>query len=163
MPTWARCSRRNAVKALVLKTISDALLAQEGAGSLRHRDAIRLDDEHQVIDNFKTAEGEYDWTRQANERWFLRAAKPRGVPQFLAFVYSPPGRMIRNGLTFCEKTGYTGNLTTDFEAQYARYLADILHHFRQNPGDELKAYPALASQQADIPARSVVTLVAQFT
>jgi O-glycosyl hydrolase len=86
-----------------------------------------------TAETFEVAEGKYDWSRQAGERWFLKAAKARGVPQFLAFVNSPPGRMTRNGLTFCDKGEATTNLKPGFEGQYARYLADILDHFRNNP------------------------------
>lgn len=86
-----------------------------------------------TAETFEIAEGRYDWTRQAGQRWFLGAARARGVPRFLAFVNSPPGRMTRNGLTFCDKTGYTTNLKPGYEGQYARYLADILDHFRNNP------------------------------
>jgi hypothetical protein len=85
-----------------------------------------------TVETFEVSEGSYDWTRQAGERWFLGAAKARGVPQFLAFVNSPPGRMTRNGLTFCGKEGTT-NLKPGFEGQYARYLVEILEHFRANP------------------------------
>lgn len=86
-----------------------------------------------TAETFEVAEGRYDWTRQAGERWFLQAAEARGVPQFLAFVNSPPGRMTRNGLTFCDKSAATTNLKPGYEGQYARYLVDILEHFRTNP------------------------------
>ena len=85
-----------------------------------------------TAETFETAQGEYDWRRQAGERWFLAAAKARGVPRFLAFVNSPPGRMTRNGLTFCDKASGTTNLRPGSEAQYARYLADIIEHFGKN-------------------------------
>ncbi|QOY87049.1 glycoside hydrolase [Paludibaculum fermentans] len=84
-------------------------------------------------ETFEVSEGKYDWTRQAGERWFLGAAKQRGVPQFLAFVNSPPGRMTRNGLTFTTKGEGSSNLKPGMEPQYARYLGDILSHFRSNP------------------------------
>ena len=85
-----------------------------------------------TAETFETGEGKYDWSRQAGERWFLQAAKARGVPQFLAFVNSPPGRMTRNGLTFAAPGGPTTNLKAGYEGQFARYLADILQHFRDN-------------------------------
>ncbi len=88
-----------------------------------------------TAETFETSEGHYDWTRQTGERWFLGAAKTRGVPQFLAFVNSPPARMTRNGLTFCNKELDTTNLKPGLEDQYARYLCDILEHFRTNPDD----------------------------
>lgn len=92
----------------------------------------QITDRWRTAETFEIDEGKYDWTRQANERWFLAAAKRRDVPQFLAFVNSPPGRMTRNGLTFCDPEGYTCNLKPGFEGQFARYLADILDHFRNN-------------------------------
>ncbi|HEY6290780.1 MAG TPA: glycoside hydrolase [Terriglobia bacterium] len=88
-----------------------------------------------TVETFEISEGRYDWTRQANERWFLGAAKARGVPQFLAFANSPPGRITRNGLTFCDPDKAPSNLKPGFEGQFARYLADILAHFRDNPDE----------------------------
>lgn len=88
-----------------------------------------------TVETFEVAEGQYDWTRQANERWFLRAAKERGVPCFVAFVNSPPSRMTRSGFTNCEDDGASTNLKPGYEGQYARYLADILKHFRDNPDE----------------------------
>lgn len=83
-----------------------------------------------TVETFETGEGEYDWTRQAEERWFLDAAKERGVDQFIAFVNSPPGRMTRNGLTNCTNGSGTTNLKLGWENQFARYLKDILRQFR---------------------------------
>ena len=39
---------------------------------------------------FLTKDGTYDWTKQAGQRKFLRMAKERGVPYFLAFLNSAP-------------------------------------------------------------------------
>ena len=83
-----------------------------------------------TVETFETAEGEYDWSRQSSERWFLDAAKVRGVDQFIAFVNSPPGRMTRNGLTNCTDGSGTTNLKNGWEKQFARYLKDILVQFR---------------------------------
>ncbi len=84
-------------------------------------------------ETFEIARDEYDWNRQWVEQWFLGAAKVRGVEQFLAFVNSPPGRMTLNGLTNMgsNKTAST-NLKPGYEGQYAKYLADILVHFRDS-------------------------------
>jgi O-glycosyl hydrolase len=93
----------------------------------------RITNPWRTVETFEVGEGQYDWTRQAPERWFLGAAKARGVAQFLAFVNSPPGRMTRTGITFGQPGGDTTNLKPGFEAQFARYLVDILEHFRDNP------------------------------
>lgn len=91
-----------------------------------------------TAETFEVAEGVYDWDRQKTEQWFLGAAKARGVEQFLAFVNSPPGRMTRNGQTFVSPGDHTTNLKPGFEGQFARYLADILDHFRTNTNERLR-------------------------
>lgn len=83
-----------------------------------------------TVETFETGPGQYDWTRQSEERWFLDAAKDRGVEQFIAFVNSPPARMTRNGLTNCTNGVGSTNLKNGWENQFARYLKDILVHFK---------------------------------
>lgn len=85
-----------------------------------------------TVETFEISEGVYDWSRQANERWFLNAARQRNVTCFIAFVNSPPGRMTRNGFTNCTNGLGSTNLREDYEGQYARYLTDILAHFRDD-------------------------------
>jgi hypothetical protein len=83
-----------------------------------------------TVESFEVSEGIYDWTRQAEERWFLHAAQERGVDEFIAYINSPPARMTRNGYTNCtDKLGST-NLKPGYEEQFARYLVDILKFFR---------------------------------
>ncbi len=119
--------------------VADLLFSREkGAGLSCWRFNVggginpRITHSWRTAETFETAEGKYDWSRQAGGRWFLQAAKARGVPQFLAFVNSPPGRMTRNGLTFADPGGATTNLKDGYEGQFARYLADILQHFRDS-------------------------------
>ncbi len=91
-------------------------------------------DPWRTVETFETAPGQYDWNRQANERWFLRAAKAHGLRQFLATFYSPPLRLTRNGLSNLgsDRTSTT-NLKPGAEDAYAIYITDILCHFRDNP------------------------------
>ncbi len=91
-------------------------------------------DDWRTVESFGVSEGRYDWTRQANERWFLRAAKARGVQQFAATVYSPPPWLTRNGLSnLGADTNSTTNLKPGAAPAFARYLTDILRHFRDDP------------------------------
>lgn len=87
-----------------------------------------------TVETFEVSQGQYDWSRQQEERWFLQAAKERGVDQFIAFVNSPPARMTRNGLTNCSSGVGSTNLKEGYEEQYATYLADILKQFRDEWG-----------------------------
>ena len=93
----------------------------------------RIGNPWRTVETFEVAEGRYDWSRQAPERWFLRAAKQRGVRQFVAFVNSPPARMTRNGQTNCDPGVHSTNLKPGYEKQFARYLVDVLRHFRDHP------------------------------
>ncbi|HEX8524968.1 MAG TPA: glycoside hydrolase [Tepidisphaeraceae bacterium] len=86
-----------------------------------------------TADTFETGQGTYDWTKCANERWFLAAAKGRGVPQYVAFSNSPTRRMTKNGHTYADSTVGTTNLKTGYEGQFAKYLVDVVKHFRDNP------------------------------
>lgn len=124
-------------------------------GGINHT-SIRNPD--RTVETFEVAEGQYDWSRQANERKILADAKAMGVRTFVAFVNSPPGRMTVNGLTnsFDGRQGArqsadtqpatappgqiaaataSTNLKPGFEKQFARYLVDILEHFRTNPDE----------------------------
>jgi O-glycosyl hydrolase len=89
-----------------------------------------ITDPWRTAETFEVSEGKYDWTRQASQQWFLQAAKRNGVPKLLAFVNSPPARMTRNGLTHTTKGDGSTNLKPGYDAQFARYLADILEYFR---------------------------------
>jgi O-glycosyl hydrolase len=80
---------------------------------------------------FEVAPGKYDWTRDANAMWMLRAARERGVENFVAFVNSPPARMTISGLTTGEKDG-SSNLSPDKYAEFSQYLVDVLYHLRED-------------------------------
>ncbi len=93
----------------------------------------RIRDPARKPDTYELSEGQYDWTRCEGSRWLLRAAKTRGVMEFIAFCNSPPARLTRNGLT-CAETSVevTNNLKPGMERQFGRYLADILSHFKND-------------------------------
>jgi len=73
----------------------------------------------------------YDWTRLPGQRWFLDAARERGVERFVAFVNSPPVSMTKNGRAYCDPTSGSTNLAAGKEDDFAGYLADIVEHFRE--------------------------------
>jgi hypothetical protein len=129
--TWSIANRRRVAELLFSRTSGIGLSCWRfniGGGI-----TDQIADPWRTAETFETAEGRYDWSRQSGERWFLAEAKANGVPKFLAFANSPPGRMTRTGVTFGQKGTDSTNLKPDFESRYARYLVDILEHFRQNP------------------------------
>jgi O-glycosyl hydrolase len=93
-----------------------------------------IQDPWRTAETFAVSPGKYDWSCEAGERWFLRAANARGVGQFLATIYSPPGWLTRNGLSnLGADTNSTTNLKPGAEDEFASYITDILLHFRDNP------------------------------
>ena len=49
------------------------------------------------LPTYSTSQGVYDWTADANQRWFAQAAKARGVNKWLAYASAPPYWMTING------------------------------------------------------------------
>lgn len=76
----------------------------------------------------------YDWSRLPGQRWFLKAAKQRGVGQFDLFVNSPPIHMTKNGKAFCDDSSGSTNLSAEKFTAFASYLVDVLKHFHDEEG-----------------------------
>jgi hypothetical protein len=98
-------------------------------------DHTRIRNSWRSGETYEIDQEKYDWTRCPGQRWFLAAAKQRGVRTFIAFCNSPPKRLTVNGLTSVDPNAnkLTNNLKPGMEHQYGAYLGDILQHFRDNP------------------------------
>ena len=83
---------------------------------------------------FLKADGTYDWTKQAGQRKFLRMAKERGVPYFLAFLNSPPVYFTQNGLATNTGRGGTLNLKDDCYDDFARFMATAMKGLEEHDG-----------------------------
>ena len=81
---------------------------------------------------FMVASNNYDWTRQTGQRWFLSAAKARGIDQYIAMVYSPPTNFTRNGFIYGTDGLGSSNLKPGHAVAFAQYVADVLAHFQTN-------------------------------
>jgi len=101
-----------------------------GAGSAVTDKGI-IPDPWRRAEAFKmTEDGEYDWSKQSGQQWFLRAAKERGVETLIAFVNSPPVWMTKNGHAQPDPSVGSTNLKEGYEDEFAVFLADVLEHFR---------------------------------
>ena len=81
-----------------------------------------------------TKDGSYDWTRQEGQRRFLRMAKERGVPHFLAFLNSAPVYFTQNGLATNTGRDGTINLRDDGYEPFARFMAKALKGLEEHDG-----------------------------
>jgi len=118
-----------------------------GAGSSRQSN---IGDVWRRADTFYNEDfSDYDWTRLPGQRWFLQAAKARGVTHMTAFVNSPPINMTKNGNAFAGINSGSTNLADDRVDDFARYLADILAHFRSVEGIDFAVISPVNEPQWD--------------
>ncbi|GAB3242164.1 glycoside hydrolase family 30 protein [Hymenobacter seoulensis] len=103
-----------------------------GAGSAEQGKQSGIKDEWRRAESFLTPAGTYDWGKLSGQRWFMEAARRRGVGQFLAFLNSPPVSLTRNGKAFA--TAKQPNLTPEKFAALAEYCAHMIEGVRKSTG-----------------------------
>lgn len=104
-----------------------------GAGSMEQGSNSNITDEWRRAECFQKPDGTYDWTKQEGQRWFLRAAKSRGVEKFLAFTISPPVQMTINGKAFSPQKNNM-NIKAGMLPNYADFLVDCIDNLERNEG-----------------------------
>jgi O-glycosyl hydrolase len=117
----------------VQQTVADLLFGQQGIALSVYRYNIGGGGQDVTIpargpETMLVAPGVYDWSRDPGGRLFLRLAAERGVPILIGFANSAP-----TVWTTSEKP-FGGYLRPGAEADYARYLVDVVAHFRDAEG-----------------------------
>ncbi|AYL94451.1 xylanase [Mucilaginibacter celer] len=103
-----------------------------GAGSTQQGDASGIKDEWRRAESFLNEDGSYNWQNQAAQVWFLKAAKQRGVNQFLGFNNSPPVQFTVNGKSYAN--GGKVNIAPGKYDAYAKFLADVVKGVEKTSG-----------------------------
>jgi len=96
-------------------------------------DGESIPDPWRRAETFEVAQGEYDWSQDANAIWMLKAAQQAGVEHFVAFANSPPARITRSGRTNGD-AGQLSNLAPEMYPQFAQYLVDVVKHLQEDEG-----------------------------
>ncbi len=104
-----------------------------GAGSARQGNQSGIDDPWRRAESFMQDDKSYNWNHHQGQRWFLRAAKERGVETFIGFVNSPPVALTKNGKAH-SSGGNSMNLTDDNLPAFSNYLVDVTKNIHQNEG-----------------------------
>jgi O-glycosyl hydrolase len=99
-----------------------------GAGSMEQGDASGVSNPWRRAESFLNADGTYDWSKQAGQQWFLRAAKDRGLEKLLAFSISAPVHMTKNGKAWSEG-GDNFNIKPEMMDGFADFLASVAGYF----------------------------------
>ena len=105
-----------------------------GAGSAEQGEESQIGSSWTRSEGFMTDKGDYDWNKLKGQRRFLKLAKERGVPHFLAFLNSPPVRFTQNGLATNTGRGGTLNLKEEHYLDFARYMADVVQGVERHDG-----------------------------
>ena len=102
-----------------------------GAGTTEQGEDSNIRNEWRRSESFLDVEGNYDWTKQKGQQWFLNKAQKYGVDQFLAFSISAPVQWTKNG------KGYNGsnkdgeiNLKAKHYEDYTQFMIEFLKHFK---------------------------------
>lgn len=102
-----------------------------GAGTTEQGSRSDIKNEWRRAESFVDTHGNYDWSKQQGQQWFLKKAKQYGVDKFLAFSISAPVQWTKNG------KGYNGdnkdgeiNLKPNHFNDYADFMVSFLKYFK---------------------------------
>lgn len=95
-----------------------------GAGSAEQGAQSGIRDEWRRAESFMNADGSYDWSKQAGQVWFAKAAKEFGVANLLVFPNSPPVSMTNTGQAYAI-IGRSNLSSANYDA-YGEYLAQVI-------------------------------------
>lgn len=101
-----------------------------GSGSTEQGKDSGIPDEYRREECFLSPDGTYDWSKQEGQKWFLEAAKKRGVQDFLAFSLSPPVHMTQNNRSHGLGTAQF-NIKAGKENDYADFLVNVVEYFNK--------------------------------
>ncbi|MDD3078800.1 MAG: glycoside hydrolase [Paludibacter sp.] len=99
-----------------------------GAGTYEQGDNSDIGDLSRRTECFLDSQGNYDWTKQSGQQYFMRKAKDYGCETFIGFCNSPPVAYTRNGKGYANGDGYS-NLQEDKYDDFSNYLANVAKHF----------------------------------
>jgi O-glycosyl hydrolase len=105
-----------------------------GAGSYEQGTAGKIASDWRREECYLNSNGTYDWSKQAGNRWFIKAAKDRGVESSLLFSISAPVSMTKNGYAFGPDGADKGklNLAAGKTDAFADFLTEVVKHYNQD-------------------------------
>lgn len=104
-----------------------------GGGTAELGDDSGIGDISRRAECFLNADGTYDWTKSAGQRFFWTKAKEYGCDNFVLFSNTPPVYYTRNGLGF-SPGDWKSNLKEDCYDDFADFLVTSAEHFVTDEG-----------------------------
>jgi O-glycosyl hydrolase len=119
-----------------------------GAGSAEQGENSFINDEWRRSECFLNADGTYNWNKQEGQRWFMKAAKARGVEKMLAFTGSPPVYFTQNGKAFSDSGSYL-NLNADRYDDLADFWVTCIENIKAKDGVDIDYISPINEPQYD--------------
>ncbi|MFI3280888.1 MAG: glycoside hydrolase [Rikenellaceae bacterium] len=119
-----------------------------GGGTSEQGADSNISDETRRAECFLNADGTYDWTKHAGQRYFLERAVAEGCESFVMFSNSPPVHYTKNGKGYSSSGSY-GNLQDDCYDDFAEYIGTVLQHFKDEEGIEFAYISPVNEPQYD--------------
>jgi O-glycosyl hydrolase len=119
-----------------------------GAGSAEQGENSFINDEWRRSECFLNADGTYNWNKQEGQRWFMKAAKARGVEKILAFTGSPPVYFTQNGKAFSDSGSYL-NLNADRYDDLADFWVTCIENIKAKDGVDIDYISPINEPQYD--------------
>jgi len=107
-----------------------------GSGSAAQGEYSDIGLDWRRTETFLQADGSLDMSAQAGERWFLQAARERGVDTLIGFVNSPPVSMTLNGIAH-SSGGNSANLAEERYPDFVDFLTDVIAGLESSDGIQL--------------------------
>jgi hypothetical protein len=101
-----------------------------GGGSFEQGDTSQIATDWRREECFLSKDGNYNWSKQAGQQWFLQAAKQRNVKYSLGFSLTPPVFMTKNNRGFNGSGGTSLNIQDGKLDAYAGFMAEVTKHFQ---------------------------------
>lgn len=128
--------KRNAIADLLFSSETDASGSPRGigltlwrfnigSGSHERGDSSGVASPWRRTECFLNQDGEWDWTKQAGQQWFIKAARERGVPYILGFSITAPYFMTKNGMARASENTPYANIRPDKYRDYAAFMAEV--------------------------------------
>ncbi|HEX2914069.1 MAG TPA: RICIN domain-containing protein [Chloroflexia bacterium] len=105
-------------------------LGADGPGNVCHNQMRAYGN----IPSLEPTAANFDWTKDANQRWMLQAAQARGANYFEAFVNSAPAWMLDNSCTAGATKPAFDNLSSAHYSDFSNYIATVVKHFHDSWG-----------------------------
>ncbi|WP_397445014.1 glycoside hydrolase [Polaribacter sp. R77954] len=75
------------------------------------------------------ASGNYNWSKQQGEQWFMNKAREFGVSKFTTWATAPPYFMSKNGYVFSTSDVSNFNCKPENYTKYADFLATVVKYY----------------------------------